>query len=870
MYPCAGTMTGLRLIATLLLLCLFSVSVSGHRGHDGPSNGAHLYLNYGLVLRQIDTVDLISDTWFQTFVIHLPVVNRSLLQQETIDCEMLGRPDGCDNLIHLLRYMANATRKALVELDTTMRHIRTLVREVRSDDRSEDSREARGLFDFVGEMTHSLFGIARDKDVENVHRTIQHLAQRQEKMVSLWQKAEHRLASYGRTMSRRMDNIARMVDVQKTAVHDLYQDVLRQATDQRQIGTMLLLLLGKMEDFVILQGHLNVFQTGLEMLVNGFLSPSLVSPRDLFLALTEIKSRVQTFQRSDGLTLRLLRDKVVHYYRQHDFVAVRHGDTLLIQVPIPLGVIPSSLNLYEVHLISMTTPGSEPHATILAGVPNYIAYNSESPYYLEFEQKPVISATKLIHLEDVHSSLKSVEQQSCILSIMRDDKSAIHKLCDYAILTHSIKPNVFTLDRHHLLLTNISGTVFCPSNRNHTVTCVATCRITLPCGCSLVAATTIIPARLEGCWPSLTKPRVLHSVNLAFLQQFFNESQLSDLYSDTLLPNPLKVIAPQLKIFESNLSHALQIDKKNKLSLKKLANLTKNDEQGFASLADAMYPTWLDLTAGNYDNRFNFSSWKTWISIITTLLAVFGCFLAVMLSYKVKILAATVASLSLTQRVHGLPSELNYFEQNGSEQNSTAKVFLLSFPTDLTLDLSVIFLLILIFLVIVVKSVRRHKKLLYEFHLYLYVGSEGKMCQIWLRKFKLEPNYYKFVATSYLESLQIVGCLSPKLILDWPTLSISCDVTSELYTLPRICDLTWIQAWQLRQILSLSYWSVLVARTRADENLVILPKRVGDCISAPPYAEPGTSKMQSIVTLQTTASSAPILYPSLQEAETVF
>ena len=69
---------------------------------------------------------------------------------------------------------------------------------------------------------------------------------------------------------------------------------------------------------------------------------------------------------------------------------------------------------------------------------------------------------------------------------------------------------------------------------------------------------------------------------------------------------------------------------------------------------------------------------------------------------------------------------------------------------------------------------------------------------------------------------------------------------------------------------SILYWSVLVARTRADENLVILPKRMADCVSAPPYPEPGTSKMQSVITLQTTASSAPTLYPSLQEAETAF
>jgi len=114
------------------------------------------------------------------------------------------------------------------------------------------------------------------------------------------------------------------------------------------------------------------------------------------------------------------------------------------------------------------------------------------------------------------------------------------------------------------------------------------------------------------------------------------------------------------------------------------------------------------------------------------------CFsVAIILSYKVRILAVTVTSLSLMPRADALPAELNYFLQTASPQNVTKHMLFLEFPTDWVPDLSVILLLVMIFAVILVKSVRRHKKRLYEFDLYLHVGFDTEACEIWIKKFKL-------------------------------------------------------------------------------------------------------------------------------------
>jgi len=166
---------------------------------------------------------------------------------------------------------------------------------------------------------------------------------------------------------------------------------------------------------------------------------------------------------------------------------------------------------------------------------------------------------------------------------------------------------------------------------------------------------------MADCHRALESVQILHSVNLGFLAHFFKENELSEFYSTTLLDDPLKVLVPQLKIFQLNMSHEIQEDKRARFDLTELANLTRNDQLAFGSLAERMAPDWLRFTSGDFGNEFNFFSWKSWLLVATTLTAVAGFSLAILLNYRIRILAATVTSLSMLPRGHSLPTELNYF-----------------------------------------------------------------------------------------------------------------------------------------------------------------------------------------------------------------
>jgi len=121
-----------------------------------------------------------------------------------------------------------------------------------------------------------------------------------------------------------------------------------------------------------------------------------------------------------------------------------------------------------------------------------------------------------------------------------------------------------------------------------------------------------IPPRQEGCRFSSRPITPQHSVNLPLLNQFFQKEDLADLFANTLLPNPLKVILPKLKVYEANYSHEIAKDKQARFDLQHISNLTKHDREAFSSLAHRMMPTWLQLESGNFDTTFDPYSWKSW------------------------------------------------------------------------------------------------------------------------------------------------------------------------------------------------------------------------------------------------------------------
>ena len=114
--------------------------------------------------------------------------------------------------------------------------------------------------------------------------------------------------------------------------------------------------------------------------------------------------------------------------------------------------------------------------------------------------------------------MKPITEQPCWLALMVNNQSQVSQMCKYNVLTNAMAPDISVVDRRHILLTNVSeARIIWGNEKDQNVTCRATYKIVLACGCSLRADKTFIPARMADCHRALESVQILHSVNLGFL-----------------------------------------------------------------------------------------------------------------------------------------------------------------------------------------------------------------------------------------------------------------------------------------------------------------------------------------------------------------
>jgi len=328
------------------------------------------------------------------------------------------------------------------------------------------------------------------------------------------------------------------------------------------------------------------------------------------------------------------------------------------------------VNFLKVHSLVVPVPNSK-HSTFAINLPKFVAYNPEAKYFLKFQSKPLITMSKLLYLDQTHSVLQHVNKRSCVMSLLCDNSLAVHENCQFVVVTNSAQPDIFVLDSKHVLLTNISDAILhCPDHAQRNVTCIGSCKVTIPCRCSLTSADFYLPERIEVCHSDRTTVTVLHTLNLAFLKHFFDNTALADIFGNTLLANPLDVKTPRLKILEANYSHELDIEKRARLDLAKLVNLTKQDEEAYPSLAHSMVDNWKDYSSGSYDWSFLLFSWRSWILIVLGLLDGESFGFSFIINQKLRTLTATVAALFLPGQAHASPTALNYFSSTTSVDSS--------------------------------------------------------------------------------------------------------------------------------------------------------------------------------------------------------
>ncbi|CAC5398189.1 unnamed protein product [Mytilus coruscus] len=208
---------------------------------------------YGIIFKHEGEIFLGQDKWQHTFEINLP---RRVTTPLPASCKAQHMP--CYLVNKLLTQISTIKIDMSTQINHTVHTIHALVPQVTSSILSETkSRTRRGLFDFIGSISNSLFGTATVDDVRNLARHINVIAKHNNKLAAAMAKHDEMLTSYMTQTDKRFENVMDAVKTNFEAIENSTNQINRDIKTYQLINLKLTeYLVQEMNSSAIMNKHL--------------------------------------------------------------------------------------------------------------------------------------------------------------------------------------------------------------------------------------------------------------------------------------------------------------------------------------------------------------------------------------------------------------------------------------------------------------------------------------------------------------------------------------------------------------------------------------------------------------------------------------
>jgi hypothetical protein len=285
------------------------------------------------------------------------------------------------------------------------------------------------------------------------------------------------------------------------------------------------------------------------------------------------------------------------------------------------------------------------------------------------------------------------------------------------------------------------------------------------------------------------------------------------------LSNPLNVSFPELNIFESNYTKGIADIRQQSLQMKELAKRSQQNSVIYQSLshkiAHDLAQNELDIIASGIST----TSWQ-YVMIILTMLGTVGLAVGYFMLYqRVKVLSAALLLLQRPTLAHASTIDpavllLQYIKNQPTNAPKTEATFVFQPEISENMHIPDIITAILIagLWLHVAYKLYRAWRAEHTFQLVLEVGNQARKVTIPLMKLRHHPDFYSFSAKTFLSHLSVFGWSKPQLCIKWHEFQIKHKITHLIYALDELHDISYYQAWRLREILNSSYYVLMWAK----------------------------------------------------------
>lgn len=300
---------------------------------------------------------------------------------------------------------------------------------------------------------------------------------------------------------------------------------------------------------------------------------------------------------------------------------------LYITIKFPISSQKNSMKLFKIISmpVDMTHNKTKDQATQLLSLPEYFAISNHHDHYVQLNAKDLINCAHSKQIIcNTNYALTPSTVNSCALALYSNNIKAVHKYCNFRYLQdYQPESSIIELTPTSVLIYRTARlSLDCPSEQTVIPGCQF-CIVNIPCKCSLSTNKLYFAPRLINCYNKTKEFSKLHPVNLALLQEFFDDTQVSKIYANSTFSKPVSFSFPEFKMYNHSFNQFLANDEKSHLNLKKMVEATKKYKKKFQQLAEPLLDGQIEIIP----------PWSTANDILTivsmgiAIVAMIGCIL---------------------------------------------------------------------------------------------------------------------------------------------------------------------------------------------------------------------------------------------------
>ena len=513
-------------------------------------------VNFGVIFEQAATVDTVYDFWTHTYQVVLPTVpamqthhiscdnqesdldqckimqqvvlpEERTLQQHKVKCsnqEIYHQQ--CKVMQHGFETVGRVRQNYRDHLIDSLQLARSLMK-VNSPVPHSRSRSKRSLLPFTCDLSHSLFGTATEKEMNQVRQHVELLEKRSDRMNEAFTNFSDHLSSFIQVSNSRYENLEVGIMDNLQALRILANRLAALSASLRDDMKLSSLLTQEVYLAMSLKQGLQNFIEGIYSLLNHKLSPYLISFNDVQETIKSINSKLTSKQARLNARDLSARD----FYDLDNFVSTFRNNSVFISVKFPLVTAFSVVDLFKTYSFPVPINTTASHCTQIVDLPPYIAFSRDHLYYAFPEAG--MWKNNILNVQERSLPLHPVSKPNCITALFFKNKKQIKELCDFRIRLNAVSPNIIHLNHGQYLVSNISQLFLtCPNGHSRIPGCTF-CVFSVSCLCDISADGMYFPPRLNHCKDDITTATMSHTVNLALFMHLYKEEQVAHIDADT-------------------------------------------------------------------------------------------------------------------------------------------------------------------------------------------------------------------------------------------------------------------------------------------------------------------------------------------------